>query len=128
DVSEDQGLRAMAGGRSLLSRRALLARLGLAGAGLAFGGGLAGTAEGEPQRASASTTFRIGQAPSTIPIGPAVSINDALLMLTGDGKVIPWLAESWSQPSARRMVFTIHRGVKFWDGSPLKMADIVYSY
>jgi peptide/nickel transport system substrate-binding protein len=34
-----------------------------------------------------------------------------------DGKVVPLLAESWSQPKDRTWVFKLKKGIKFHDGS-----------
>ena len=42
-------------------------------------------------------------------------------------KIVPDLATSWSQPSPTTVVFNIRHGVKFWDGTPMTSADVVYS-
>jgi peptide/nickel transport system substrate-binding protein len=51
---------------------------------------------------------------------------ESLLRQTPDGALVPGLA-SMSQPSPRRLVFTIRPGVTFWDGHPVTPADVVYS-
>jgi peptide/nickel transport system substrate-binding protein len=40
---------------------------------------------------------------------------------------VPNLATSWSQPNPLTVIMNIRRGVKFWDGTPMTSADVVYS-
>jgi peptide/nickel transport system substrate-binding protein len=54
-------------------------------------------------------------------------VNEPLLMLDVNGRLIPWLATSWSNPSPLRYVYKIRKGVKFSDGSPLTAHDVAYS-
>ena len=42
-------------------------------------------------------------------------------------KLIPRLATTWKQTNANTWVFTMREGVKFHDGAPLLVEDIVYS-
>ena len=42
-------------------------------------------------------------------------------------KTVPNLAQSWSQPNATTLIFSIRHGVHFWDGTPMTAADVVYS-
>lgn len=45
-------------------------------------------------------------------------VYDPLVRYTPDGKIEPWLAESWSiSPDGREYVFTLRKGVKFSDGT-----------
>jgi len=43
------------------------------------------------------------------------------------GRLTPALASSFSTPNATTYVYTIRRNVKFWDGTTMKPADVVYS-
>lgn len=45
-----------------------------------------------------------------------------------EGKVIPWLAESWQQSDQRTYLFKIRRGVQWHDGAPFTAHDVVFSY
>jgi peptide/nickel transport system substrate-binding protein len=42
-------------------------------------------------------------------------------------KTVPDLAQSWSQPDSRTLVFTLQHGVHFWDGAPMTATDVVFS-
>ncbi|MDX6331745.1 MAG: peptide/nickel transport system substrate-binding protein [Streptomycetaceae bacterium] len=42
-------------------------------------------------------------------------------------KIVPWLATSWKQTDSKTWVFTIRKGVKFSDGTPLTAADAAFS-
>ena len=55
------------------------------------------------------------------------NLCDNLLRLTPTWGVQPGLATSWRYTNAKTLVFTIRRGVTFWDGSPLTSTDVVYS-
>ena len=56
------------------------------------------------------------------------NVQETLVELTADGKIVPYLAESW-EISADGLVYTfkIRSGVKFHDGSDLDSADVLYS-
>jgi peptide/nickel transport system substrate-binding protein len=65
------------------------------------------------------------------PIGYNVRLNvyDSLTEIAADGSVAPRLATKW-QPSddAKVWTFTIRDGVKFQDGEPLTVDDVVWTY
>jgi peptide/nickel transport system substrate-binding protein len=52
---------------------------------------------------------------------------DALLRTNPELKLEPSLATSWTHPTPTTTVFKIRQGVRFWDGTPLTPADVVYS-
>jgi peptide/nickel transport system substrate-binding protein len=129
-----------------INRRELLKRAGVVGAGLAVSGSLAETARAAGSHFDASshleaapTTLRwafVGDAPSSLDISTNYTglvntvgqlVNEPLLMLDPNGKLIPWLATSWSNPSPLRYVYKIRKGVKFSDGSPFTVQDAAYS-
>jgi peptide/nickel transport system substrate-binding protein len=41
--------------------------------------------------------------------------------------IVPWIADSWKQSTPTTWEFTIHKGIKFQDGSPLTAADVAFS-
>src|SRR5919199_3678075 len=46
-----------------------------------------------------------------------------------DGKLEPALAESWEiSPDKKRIVFTLRDGLKWSDGEPLTVDDVVFTY
>jgi peptide/nickel transport system substrate-binding protein len=51
---------------------------------------------------------------------------ESLLRQAPDGSLQPGLA-TVSNPSPTTLVFTLRRGVRFWDGHPVTSADVVYS-
>jgi peptide/nickel transport system substrate-binding protein len=55
------------------------------------------------------------------------NVCDALLRTGPDLKLQPGLASSWTHTSPTTWVFKIRQGVRFWDGTPLTAADVVYS-
>jgi peptide/nickel transport system substrate-binding protein len=50
-----------------------------------------------------------------------------LLTFDRNGRLVPNLAESWSQPDPLTYKYRLRRGVRFWDGTPLTPADVVFS-
>jgi peptide/nickel transport system substrate-binding protein len=52
---------------------------------------------------------------------------DTLMSYASDGRLVPDLATSDSQPSDVTYVYDIRHGVKFWDGSPLTATDVAFS-
>jgi peptide/nickel transport system substrate-binding protein len=56
----------------------------------------------------------------------AANLCDPLLRLNPNYSISPNLA-SYNQPNPLTLIFNIRRGVKFWDGSPVTSADVVWS-
>lgn len=52
---------------------------------------------------------------------------DALLRTGPELKLEPGLATSWTHPTPTTTVFKIRNGVRFWDGTPMTVGDVVYS-
>lgn len=53
-------------------------------------------------------------------------ILDNVVALDGDGRVVPWLAESWkASPDGLTWTFTLRRGPTFSDGTPVDAAAVV---
>jgi peptide/nickel transport system substrate-binding protein len=55
------------------------------------------------------------------------NVFDTLVWRDRSWKIIPWLALSWSQPSATVWRFKLREGVKFHDGTPFTADDVVFS-
>lgn len=55
------------------------------------------------------------------------NLCDNLLRLTPTFGVAPGIATAWKYTNATTIVFTIRKGVKFWDGHTLTPSDVVYS-
>ena len=55
-------------------------------------------------------------------------IYDSLLQISPDGKVVPWLAESVNLVDSTTIDVTVRDGVKWHDGAPLTVDDVVFSF
>jgi peptide/nickel transport system substrate-binding protein len=86
--------------------------------------------------AAQAPLLRIGEvnsAVSTLDIARDASGNggtvddlgmESLLRFAPNGKLIPWLATSYSHPSPNLYIFKLHKGVKFWDGNEMTATDV----
>jgi peptide/nickel transport system substrate-binding protein len=54
-------------------------------------------------------------------------IQDNLLVYTGDGKLVPSLAESWTAPDSTTYVYKLRSGAKFSDGHAVTANDVLFS-
>ncbi len=52
---------------------------------------------------------------------------DTLMSYASDGRLLPDLATSVSQPNDVTYIYHIRQGVKFWDGSAVTAADVAFS-
>lgn len=50
--------------------------------------------------------------------------NEQLMVWTAKGTVEPWLAKSYKQPNPFVYIFTLRKGVKWWDGTELTAEDV----
>jgi len=55
------------------------------------------------------------------------NMSDGLLTRDPDMKVVPEIAESWTQPSPTTYEFKIRKGIKFHDGSDLTAEDVKFT-
>jgi peptide/nickel transport system substrate-binding protein len=56
-------------------------------------------------------------------------IHEGLTTTNGKGDIEPALAESWEfSPDKKRIVFTMREGLKWSDGAPLTVDDVVFTY
>ncbi|MGY3564031.1 peptide/nickel transport system substrate-binding protein [Bradyrhizobium sp. USDA 4463] len=122
---------------TLFSRRRLLVATSLlAGVALTvMAGQSAVLSAGDPQNGG-DITFLIDSLGGTwIPNNSSISsfqghiwghVTDKLVYVDADGKVSPWIAESWEQSSDATQ-FTLHlkKGVTFSDGTPLDASAVV---
>jgi peptide/nickel transport system substrate-binding protein len=78
-----------------------------------------------------SDVLTLDPSQSTDPISLNVfkNVYDQLTDIAADGSVAPLLATSWTSSDELKVwTFTILKGVKFHDGSPLTIQDVVWSY
>ena len=52
---------------------------------------------------------------------------EPLVRYDAQGRLQPALASSFSIPNPTTYVYNLRKGVKFWDGTPLTAADVIYS-
>jgi peptide/nickel transport system substrate-binding protein len=61
------------------------------------------------------------------PITMASLAFEGLLAFDNNFRLVPSLAESWSQPDPLTYIYKLRPGVTFWDGTPLTPDDVVNS-
>jgi peptide/nickel transport system substrate-binding protein len=54
-------------------------------------------------------------------------LHDTLVRYSPEWKLGPGIAESWTQPDDKTIVYAIRTDAKFWDGNPVTADDVVYS-
>jgi len=73
------------------------------------------------------TTLDYAQSADYSPDIMVSNLCDNLLRLTPTWQIKPSIASSWHYANQKTLVFNIRHGVKFWDGTGLTSADVVYS-
>ena len=95
-----------------------------------------GAAPKGSNKAVATATIAVQSAPRSMDIAHAndypsqraiSAAFDRMVALDSEGKVIPWIAKSWTQPDPTTYVFKIRTDVKFWDGTALTSKDVAFS-
>jgi peptide/nickel transport system substrate-binding protein len=129
-----------------LSRRDFLRRGSAIGLSMPLLGGIlaacgsSGTSAGQTPQGKAGGTIKAGILVPAAAINPITIADQGGLELLGNvgeflvfsdqhGGYHPWLAEKWT-PNADASVWTfkIRQGVKFNDGTPMTVDDVVYSF
>jgi peptide/nickel transport system substrate-binding protein len=124
--------------RRAISRRSMLGVMGALGVGASLSELLAACVNGTSGTVSISgDRLTWGYAASSQPLDTrsndplteSIYANalEGLIRIDQNGEVAPSLAESWSQPDALTYVYQVRSGVKFWDGTPMTLDDIIFS-
>src|SRR3954470_11432697 len=67
--------------------------------------------------------------PSAVTYQIIASVTENLLYKGPDGKVTPWLAESWTpSKDGRSVTFKLRRDVKFHDGTPFNADAVKFNF
>lgn len=69
----------------------------------------------------------IGQESGILNYNLAATVQEGLVGRDSTGKIVPALAESWTQPDGTTYVFTLRKDAKFQNGDPVTAQDIVFS-
>jgi peptide/nickel transport system substrate-binding protein len=121
-----------------LTRREVLRRLGVLGAGIALSGTAAraaGAATSSLKATPSAFRFALAAQPRSLDVATNYEVNaiqvmklvnEPLVVLTPNFQVAPWLA-TWSHPTPTKHVYKLRRGLRFSDGSALTAADVVWS-
>ena len=57
----------------------------------------------------------------------AYAMYDTLVKYDNDGRAVPLLATSWTTPDPKTTIVKIRKGVKFHNGNPMRVEDVVWS-
>ena len=67
--------------------------------------------------------------PSAVTYQIIASVTECLLYKGSDGKLLPWLAESWApSKDGRSVTFKLRRDVKFHDGTPFNADAVKFNF
>ncbi len=67
--------------------------------------------------------------PSAVTYQVIASVTESLLFQSLDGKLHPWLAESWATSAdGKSVTFKLRRDVKFHDGTPFNAAAVKFNF
>lgn len=118
------------------SRRAFLGMLGLGGLAVASPALLSACGSSADGSGSQELRWILGQSVPTLDIAksaggpiPLLALShETLVRLDEDLSLAPVAARSWRQQSPTELVYTLRRGMRFWDGTPVTADDVVYSF
>jgi peptide/nickel transport system substrate-binding protein len=120
------------------TRRQLLGRAGGLAALLALPGGLLAACGSGGEQSVDLRRLKWGVPGGVENISPniftAVGVTiahmglEGLLQLNARGEIEPWLAERFENRGNREFVFTLREGVKWSDGSPLTVDDVLFQF
>ena len=67
--------------------------------------------------------------PSAVTYQIIASVTESLVFRGPDGKLVPWLAESWTTATdGRSVTFKLRRDVKFHDGTPFNAEAVKFNF
>src|SRR5262245_47096832 len=67
--------------------------------------------------------------PSAVTYQIIASVTENLIYKGPDGKLVPWLAESWTtSKDGRSVTFKLRRDVKFHDGTPFNADAVKFNF
>ncbi|MGI8477855.1 MAG: ABC transporter substrate-binding protein [Thermomicrobiales bacterium] len=121
-----------------LTRRGLLKAAGGAAGAAALMGGAAPLLSGFGVLAADADTITYGLESDPRGVEPALAydftanvvvnnITEGLMRVDGQGKLQPHLAEKYDHPDPLTYIYTLRAGVKFHDGTPMTVADVLAS-
>jgi len=99
---------------------------------------IAGSAIGQQPRHGGTAVFVIDTDPPSL--NPALTtgatddivgtpMNATLMIIDADGRLRPYVAESWAvSPDGHSVTFRLRHDVKFQDGTPLTSADVKFTF
>lgn len=99
------------------------------------GGSSSGASSGSSASSSDTLTWALPAAPRSLDMfSDFETTSNTVINLISDGlvslrnlKLQPDLATSWKAVTPTKYVYTLRKGVKFSDGNPVTVADIIYS-
>ena len=118
-----------------LTRRSLLRRAAGTGGALLMPGALAGQALAAPA-AGGTLTWGLSAAIPNLDIAKDLTTTcttatalclETLVQFDDSFNLQPLLASSWAKKDPLTYVYTVRKGVKFWDGTPLTADDVAFS-
>lgn len=76
---------------------------------------------------SSLSSLDVGRESGVLNYTVATLVQESLLSVSPAGELGPGLATHWHQPGPKTYVYTLRRGVRFSDGTPLTADDVVAS-
>lgn len=140
EMTRREALRRLGVGGAVLTLPALLAACGSGGSSSTSGAGgtrASGSVAGAGTDAEIDhVTWSLGGTPPTLDIATGnLTVGEMVMALGMETlmglddrlRLTPVLAESSEEPDPRTYVYRLREGVRFWDGSPLTVDDVVWS-